>query len=281
MSSSSQPSVHELLASLTQGVEELHTTAKWEEFLSAQSRFHRYSYLNTLLILSQRPDARAVAGYGTWRRLNRAVRRGERAIWIVAPRRRRVAESSSTVEEIIGFRRVGVFDVTQTEGDELVEVCRPLVGADSAGAFERLAAVANTVGFCVVRATMPSAVFGDCTYSTSCIRVSSAAAPAQAVKTLAHEIAHAMLHEGCENRALAELEAESVAFVVCRHLGLDTSEYSLGYVTRWAGGTEVALEQIKCSCARITATAKRIIDSLSELDEKTELLGQGAVYATC
>jgi antirestriction protein ArdC len=261
---------------LSEGVEQLHTVGKWEEFLAAQARFHRYSYLNTLLILSQRPDAQAVAGFVAWRALNRSVRRGERAIWIVAPLRRRSRESRREGEEVIGFRRVGVFDVTQTEGDALVELCRPLEGADSGGAFHRLVAVAGSVGFEVKVATMPGGVFGDCTYATSSIRVSTAAAPAQAVKTLAHEIAHALLHKGCENRALAELEAESTAFVVCRHLGLDTSDYSLGYVTRWAGGTDIALQQIKQSCDRITTTARSIIERIIDVDEQRALSAPGA-----
>lgn len=264
--------MHELLEFLSQGVEQLHSVGRWEEFLDAQARFHRYSYSNTLLILTQRPDAQAVAGFATWRQLGRAVRRGEKAIWIVAPLIRRSRESRNEGTEVKGFRRVGVFDVGQTEGEPLVEVCRPLLGGDDQNLFGRLGAVASSVGFEVNLTNMPVGVYGDCTYGSRRIRVARSAAPAQAAKTLAHEIAHALLHEGCDDRALAELEAESTAYVVCRHLGLDTSDYSLGYVSTWAGGTDVALRQIKESCSRITATARVIIDRVVELDETKSTL---------
>jgi antirestriction protein ArdC len=271
-----QPSVHELLQGLSEGVEQLHDVGTWQEFLNAQARFHRYSYSNTLLILAQRPDAQAVAGFSTWRSLGRAVRRGERAIWIVAPMLRRSRETRPEQVEIKGFRRVGVFDISQTDGEPLAEICRPLLGSDDNEVFARLGDVSTALGFEVARADLPSGVFGDCNYADRLIRVSRSAAPAQIAKTLAHEIAHAMLHEGCSDRALAELEAESTAFVVCRHFGLDTSDYSLGYVTTWAGGTDVALRQIKQSCGRITATARSIIDRVAEMDERLAPLEDAA-----
>ena len=276
MQATCQPSVHDLFQQLSEGVEQLHVAGKWEQFLNAQARFHRYSYSNTLLILAQRPDAQAVAGFVTWRRLGRAVRRGERAIWIVAPMLHHSGAQREDDLEVRGFRRVGVFDVTQTDGEPLAEICRPLEGADDQNVFVRLVDVAHTLGFEVQLANLPSGVHGDCTYGSRIIRVSRLAAPAQAVKTLAHEIAHAMLHEGCEDRALAELEAESTAFIVCRRLGLDTSAYSLGYVTTWAGGTEPALQQIKLSCSRITTTARSILDQLIGGEASSEAVSLAA-----
>ena len=100
---------------------------------------------------------------------------------------------------------------------------------------------------------------GDCTHSEHRIRVETRNTPAQRVKTLAHEIAHALLHEQFDSRALAELEAESTAYVVCQSLGLDSSDYSFGYVATWAGGGEQAIAGIKASCERIQRTAATIL----------------------
>jgi len=253
-----KPDVRELVEKLTEGVERLGSEGRWQEFLDAQARFHRYSYANTLLILDQLPEAAAVAGYRSWQAMGRSVRRGERAIWIIAPiMRRRFA--SQAEREIAGFRRVAVFDVSQTDGDELETMCRPLLGDDHQGWRERFIAAAEICGFAVEVAELAPGVFGDCTYALRRIRLAVAASPAQAVKTLVHELAHAMLHEYVEDRPLAELEAESVAYVVCRHLGLSTDQYSFGYVTTWAGGTDLAVAAIKGSCTRIAETARTLI----------------------
>jgi hypothetical protein len=254
-----KPDVRALVEELSRGVAELGDEGKWEEFLAAQARFHRYSFANTMLILQQFPDATTVAGFNTWRGAGRVVRRGERAIWIVAPVLHRRATTGQD-PEIAGFRRVAVFDLSQTEGAELVSLCEPLEGGDDRGWFNVLVEVATTLGFDVERSDLATGVFGDCTYATRRIRVASSASPAQAVKTLAHELAHALLHENATDRPLAELEAESVAYVVCQHLGLETKCYSFGYVTTWAGGTSVALRAIKGSGARIADTARVIIN---------------------
>jgi hypothetical protein len=256
---SRKPDVRALVEQLSRGVEQLGDEGKWEEFLCAQARFHRYSFANTMLILQQCPDATTVAGFNAWRRMGRSVRKGERAIWIVAPVVGRRSNTDAE-QEVAGFRRVAVFDLAQTEGEALVSLCEPLEGEDERGWFAVLNEVASSLGFDVERAELTPGVFGDCTYATRRIRVANAASPAQAVKTLAHELAHAFLHEQTDDRALAELEAESVAYIVCHSLGLDTKRYSFGYVTTWAGGTSVALRAIKESGGRIAHAARVIID---------------------
>ena len=102
----------ELLEKLAEGISNLTSSEEWQRHLDVQSRFHRYSYANALLIAAQFPEATQVAGYATWRRLHRVVRRGEQAIWILAPIRRRSAESpdGEPVERVHGFRAVAVFD---------------------------------------------------------------------------------------------------------------------------------------------------------------------------
>lgn len=255
-----------LLDMLTEGIEALTSSASWRAHLGVQARFHRYSFSNALLICRQDPGASRVAGFATWKSLGRAVRKGERAIWILAPmtgRRTRKADGEEH-RPILGFRPVAVFDVAQTDGEPLPEVCRTLEGDDPAAGFGLLVDRAYRLGYTVERTELPGTTNGDCSFARRRIRVECRNDPAQQVKTLAHELAHALLHEGTDDRPLAELEAESTAFVVCHTLGLDTSGYTFGYVACWAGGGPEAVARIKASGARIQQAASVILDSLEE-----------------
>jgi antirestriction protein ArdC len=252
-------SLRDLLAQLEEGILGLTSSERWRRHLDVQSRFHRYSYANALLIVAQRHDATRVAGFVTWRRLGRTVRKGEKAIWILAPM---VVQDDTDAEKdrgVRGFRTVAVFDVAQTDGEELPGVCTTLAGDDPAGSYERLAALAASIGFRVEDRVFTDGTNGDCSFSHRRIRVASDNAPAQRVKTLAHEVAHAMLHEKYESRALAELEAESTAYVVCQVLGIDAADYSFGYVASWAGGGAAAVAGIKGCCGRIQQAAAAIL----------------------
>ena len=261
-----------LLDALTEGIEALTSSAAWRSHLEVQGRFHRYSFSNTLLIVRQDPGASRVAGFATWKSLGRAVRKGERAIWILAPmtgRRTRMADGEEH-RPILGFRPVAVFDVAQTDGEPLPKVCRTLEGDDPAALFGRLADRASRLGYAVDVTELPGTTNGDCSFARRRIRVERRNDPAQQVKTLAHELAHALLHEGTDDRPLAELEAESTAFVVCHTLGLDTSGYTFGYVACWAGGGPEAVARIKSSGTRIQRAASVILDALEEEAVVTE-----------
>jgi len=249
----------ELVDRLTEGIAALAGSREWRRYLSVQSRFHRYSPSNALLIALQCPTATQVAGFGAWRRLHRVVRRGERAIWILAPIVRRDPDAEDG-RAVAGFKFVAVFDVAQTDGPELPTPCRPLAGDDPAGHYARLVAVAEGLGFTVEDHTFAGGVNGDCSHESRRLRVEVANPPAQRVKTLAHELGHALLHASAPDRALAELEAESTAYVVCRALGMDSARYSFGYVTLWAGGGDAALAGIRSSCGRIQRAAAAILD---------------------
>jgi len=180
-----------LLARLTEGVTTLVTSARWRQWLDVQSRFHHYSFNNTLLILLQRPDATVVAGCGAWRKLGRCVRRGEKAIWILAPmvaRPKAADPAEPEPRELRGFKPVPVFDLAQTEGRDLPEICRRLEGDVEGDVFERLSAVARSLGFVVQDADiLPDAANGDCSHRRRRIRVLRGNSPAQWVKTLAHD----------------------------------------------------------------------------------------------
>jgi antirestriction protein ArdC len=259
----------DLLTQLEEGIARLTSSAAWRDYLVFQSRFHRYSYSNVLLIASQNDRATQVAGYKTWRRLDRSVRKGERAIWILAPMIKKSEVEDGADERVVrGFKYVPVFDISQTHGQEPPIVCTKLSGGDPENLFDRFLAVASSIGFTVEDHQFADTTNGDCCPSQRRIRVEARNTPAQRVKTLAHELSHALLHERVEDRALAELEAESTAYVVCRQVGLDSSDYSFGYVATWAGGGPEAILRIKTSCDRIQRAATTILRSLEETQEQ-------------
>jgi hypothetical protein len=254
----------ELVEKLTAGIQSLTSSEEWLRYLDYQSRFHSYSFNNVLLIAAQMPSASRVAGFRAWQRMSRFVRKGEKALWILAPMiYKDIEESSDDPKRVIrGFKYVPVFDVSQTDGEELPETTHKLRGEDPAGCFARLLAVAHSIGFTVEDAELNGMCNGDCSHEHRRIRVEVTNSPAQRIKTLAHEIAHAILHEKHDDRALAELEAESTAYVVCQALGVDSSDYSFGYVAGWAGDGEKAIAAIRLVGERIQKTAEQILDAL-------------------
>lgn len=260
----------EFIAELTEGISNLITSENWQHYLDFQSRFHRYSFGNVLLIDAQRHDATRVAGFNAWRKLNRFVRTGEKAIWILAPMVYKIADAEEEEDDrvIRGFKFVPVFDITQTDGDELPSVCNRLDGDDQDGLYTGLVAMVQSIGFTVEDYEFGGTTNGDCSHAEYRIRVEIANSPAQRVKTLAHEIAHALLHEVCDNKRLAELEAESTAYIVCQALGLDTSDYSFGYIASWAGGGEQAIAGIKRLCERIQKAAATILKSFEVTEQQ-------------
>ena len=193
--------------------------------------------------------------------MNRFVRKGEKAIWVLAPMVYKNADAEDGEDDrvIRGFKFVLVFDVAQTDGEDLPTICKRLDGDGSAGHYTTLLGVARSIGFTVQGHEFDGSTNGDCMHSEHRIRVETRNTPAQRVKTLAHDIAHGLLHEQFDSRALAELETESTAYVVCQALGTDSSDYSFGYVATWAGGGEQAISGIKASCERIQRTAATIL----------------------
>lgn len=253
---------HERLAA---SVAALTSSEAWGQMLRVAGRFHRYSPNNVLLITVQRPDATLVAGYRAWAQLGRQVQRGERGIAILAPVIRKVdvtdaPESDEGTRKLRGFRVTHVFDVSQTDGKPLPD-CGPtlLAGGSPQGLWERLADQVRDAGFTLDR--------GDCGQANGYtdhlnhhVRVRADVSAAQASKTLAHELAHVMLH-GPEQphrpRHVAEVEAESVAYVVGAAAGLPTDDYSVPYVAGWASAE---LDVIQEAATRVLTTARQIIE---------------------
>ncbi len=255
-----------MLAALREGVEQLTDSRQWERWLRFRARFHRYSFHNQLLILRQFPEASQVAGYRAWQELGRQVRRGERGMAIIAPvalKRPEAVEAERLRDlelPLLTYRIARVFDVSQTEGQELPAPVGEMPAEAPPETLKRLLALVPSLGFTVEFTELRSGRRGDCSHALRRIRVDRRLSPGAKVKTLGHELAHAILHgpEFTGGRELAELEAESVAYVVCQQLGLDSSAYSFGYVASWAGSGTVAARQISRSGQRILRAAAEI-----------------------
>jgi antirestriction protein ArdC len=268
---------------LTKAVESITTGEEWKRMLETAAKFHKYSFNNQILIFCQRPDATRVAGFNRWRSLGRTVRKGEKGIQILAPliyKKDPSGNGASTtssddkrqekdpVKVLRGFRVVHVFDISQTEGSDLPAPIRPglLAGDAPDGLWEVLVARAEAAGYEVIR-EQRQGENGYCDFVNKKIAVRPDVEPAQAVKTLVHELGHALLHgeELPASREVAEVEVESVAYIVCDALGLDSSGYSFAYVARWSDG---ATELIKDTAERVICCAKYILAGM----EATEVL---------
>ncbi len=249
--------LHELL---TEGVAKITTGDDWRALLDVMARFHGYSAKNTALIYLQRPTATHVAGYTTWRKMGRQVNKGERGISILAPCIYKDTEDEDT-RVLRGYRVVSVFDISQTTGDELPGPRPALLTGDApSGLWDALAEQVRASGFDLERGTTHPAN-GVTNYTTKTVTISDTLEPAQAAKTLAHELAHVLLHDGAEpHRGRIEVEAESVAHVVCTVAGIETSDYSWPYVAGWSGGD---LDLIRSTMTTVTETAREILDTIA------------------
>jgi hypothetical protein len=272
--------VEGLMADLNTGIDALVNSDKWAAWLKLQSKLHKYSFGNVLLIMAQCPEASTVMGYGSkdkstgWLSVGRCVRKGEHALWILAPilvnEKKDGKETGDKI--LIGYRDVSVFDVSQTDGDELPAPLTKLSGDDGEEAFTALTKYAESLGYPVSMESIPGETNGYTSYDPKKVAVEETNSQLQRTKTLAHELGHVLLHnpdeqtpiglEIIKDRNHKELEAESVAFVVMGAIGFDSGDYSFGYVTHWAHDAENAHKGIKASAARIQRAAHKIIDSL-------------------
>lgn len=263
--------VKQAMELLEQGVSEVFTSGRYQEYLEVMSRFHSYSARNCMLILLQKPDATMVAGYRKWQRdFKRQVKRGEKSIGILAPvpHKAVVRETNKDTGEVTdrehvwnSFKVVSVFDISQTEGEELPTLSKKL-SKDVEGFEALLAKVKNVATVPVEIADIDGPENGFYSLTEGKIVVRNGMSEAQTIKTMVHEIAHSMLHcEGGEEEeadgSKREVQAESVAFVVCNSLGIDTGEYSFGYVAGWEKGNDLA-----DSLDAIQKTAHRILDGI-------------------
>ena len=298
----------EITDRLEQGITELFESDRYKEYLSVMSKFHNYSFNNTMLIAMQKPDASHIAGFNAWKsEFERNVKRGEKGIKIIAPSPFKVKKQMEKIDPntqrpmtgrdgkpiteeqeitIPAFKVVSVFDVSQTEGKELPEIGVDALTGDVDKYKEFFTALEKTSPVPVGFEQMENGTHGFYHLGDKRIALDENGSQLQTLKTLIHEIAHAKLHDIDLNapkeeradrpdRRTREVEAESIAYAVCQHYGLDTSDYSFGYVAGWSSGKELA--ELKSSLETIRSTAAGLIDTIdghiAEL-QKAQEVGQ-------
>ena len=286
---SQEERLQELTDRLENGIKELYASGRYAEYLAAMSKFHHYSFGNVVLILLQCPTATKVAGYNRWKKdFGRQVKKGEHGISILCPcpqtrwaQKQKtdsisgqpiLSEDGSPVMETVRitiprFKIGTVFDVSQTEGRELPSIMASELTGE-VESFQRLYdCLAELSPVPITEDEVPGTAKGFFSSEEQRIVLRRGMPQLQIVKTLVHEIAHAKLHdktkipvEEQKVRSQREVEAESVAYVVCQHIGLDTSDYSFGYVAGWSRGKE--LRELKESLGIIQATAGEMISQI-------------------
>ncbi len=234
------------------------------QYLAAIGRFHKYSLPNVLLIVLQKPAATHVAGFHTWHKLGRHVRKGEKGITIFAPVLRQEKAENGTEERseevVLGYRTCAVFDVTQTEGKPMASIGK--VQGDVRQYGERLTAYALSLGIRLEysEAIRPAHGISEGGRITLLPNLS----PAEHAAVLAHELAHEILHHqprrASTSKTIRETEAEAVAFVVCQAIGLETGSASQDYIQLHRGDAKLLLESLNY----IRLAAGRILDGILE-----------------
>lgn len=268
-----------LHASIAEQVEALRGTGQWQRFLDFAQSFHAYSFNNLLLILSQRPDATAVAGFRAWQAKGRQVAKGEHAIRIFGYRQQKVTEEDDNGEEveksIARFPILSVFDIGQTEPIEGApdnsSLTRQLVGTNDFGIVDALSDYLSGQGWTIQHRGFPGATNNGYTKPDERLVVlKESLSPEHAAKTMIHEAAHIELGhiedmaEYVQHRGLMETEAESVAYVVAGMLGIDTSAYSIGYIAGWS---DANTDLIKSTATRVLRTAHIIAGILEPVED--------------
>lgn len=272
------PRIDAAMQLLEAGIDRIHDSEEFKRYLQFASKFHTYSANNQMLIWMQNPDATRVMGYGSkdgrtgWKSVGRQVRAGEKSIKIFAPLLKREVdrETGEVIERLRGYKIVSVFDVSQTDGDELPQAPRPDGDLESSTETGHRLLMANWdwlagEGVVLFRAPVPDTPEAKGSYRpgregrSPVIHVRPDLAIDMQAKTLAHESAHYQAdHRFSTPREEAELVAESSAFVVAQHYGLDTSDYSFGYITNWSQDRELFKEKL----GQIAQVSKTLINGI-------------------
>ena len=276
----------EITDRLEQGILGLYESDRYADYLRTMSKFHDYSLNNTILIAMQ--GGNLVKGYKQWEKeFDRHVKPGEKAIKIIAPAPFTVKKQVEKIDpdtqkpvfdkngkavteekeiQIPAFRVVSVFDVSQTEGKELPDLGIKELTGNVEQYQDFFAALERTSPFDISFEALGGSVKGRCNYEEKRISINEGMDELQNIKTAIHEIAHATLHDIDKDaperpdRRTREVQAESVAYAVCQHYGLDTSDYSFGYIAGWSSGKELA--ELKGSLETLRSTAANLIDTI-------------------
>ena len=280
-------SFQSVFQTIEEGVRKIQDSGQYREYLNVMTKFHSYSFNNVMLIYRQNPEATFVAGYHAWRRnFSRHVKKGERGIRILAPVGYRNKDPLTGEESMrIGFRMTTVFDVSQTEGKPLPEFDIPSL-KEKVQDYEQVMKILRLVSpVPVVFENLAPMIHGYYSRDQKRIVLNEELSESQTVKTLIHEIAHAMIHgaeAGTDEKPpeIREIEAESIAYSVCRYYGLDTGEFSFPYLALFSR-TKLNLQ--KDSMALIQKTASQLIiriNALCGLEEENVWEGEAAEEET-
>jgi antirestriction factor ArdC-like protein/uncharacterized protein DUF955 len=288
-STPAQQKLEALHERLVDEVRKIRTGDDWRAWLDVATRFRKYSFRNVLLIGAQFPNAARVAGYTTWKALGRQVNKGEKGIEILAPvsRRREFEDPDGRPESadprptrrVVGVRRVFVWDISQTTGPDLPQAPAParLEGNAPSGLWNKLADQVDDAGYTLHRERLASEdLYGYTDFTAHRVVVADRLTNADAVATLAHEVAHMHMHDPSDSnsgfdasttrscRGVREVEAESVAYIVTAHHGLETGKASFPYVATWATRSDKDEPErvVQQTGERVMSTARRIISAI-------------------
>ena len=280
----------EITDKLEAGVRGVLDSENYKSYLTSMSKFHTYSFRNTMLIFLQKPDASLVAGAGKWQsEFERTRKQGERGLKILAPNfykvKKRVPKKDPDTGEPIkdkdgktvmdeqeitvpDYRVVSVYDVSQTEGKELPEAHVDMLSGDVEQFQDLQAALERSSPYAISIEPILDGAKGRCFYLEQRIAVNEGMGELQTLKTAIHEVAHARLYERNSHlaedkqpdKATREVQAESVAYAVCQYWGLDTSDYSFGYIANWSSGRD--LKELQASLETIRAAANDLINEM-------------------
>ena len=297
---SEKQKVKEITDKLEAGLKELFESEKYKIYLSTMSKFHNYSFNNTLLIAMQKPEATLVAGYQAWQKnFERHVNKGEKAIRILAPAPYKIKEERDKLDPVTGemmfdengmpqkeetevtipaFRAVSVFDVSQTDGKPIPELEVNELLSTVEGYEDFVQALMNISPVPIAFEDIPGDSKGYFSTAEKRIAVQENMSESQTLKTMVHEVAHSRLHDKEVNQSMdipvkdrntKEVEAESVAFTVCQHFGIDTSDYSFGYIAGWSSGRN--MKELKSSLDTIRKTASELITGIEGAMQELQL----------
>ena len=286
-----QQRVKEITDKLEEGLKELFESEKYKSYLNTMSKFHNYSFNNTLLIAMQKPDATLVAGYKAWQKnFDRHVNKGEKAIRILAPAPYKIKKERDKLDPVTGellfdengmpqkenveitipaFRAVSVFDVSQTDGKPIPELETAELLQTVEGYEDFVKALMEVAPVPISFEDIPGESKGYFHTEDKRIAVQENMSESQTLKTMVHEVAHSLLHNKelnkdidapVKDRNTKEVEAESFAYTVCQHFGIDTSDYSFGYIAGWSSGKEMT--ELKASLDTIRRTASELITGI-------------------
>ena len=284
--------VQEITEKLEQGIKELFESEKYKTYLNTMSKFHNYSFNNTMLIAMQKPDATLVAGFKAWQKnFDRHVKKGEKGIRILAPAPYKIKEERDKIDPVTqellldkdgnpqkeeveitipAFRAVSVFDVAQTDGKPIPELAAKELLSDVEGYQDMIRAVEAISPVPIELEEIAGDSKGYYDREAKRIAVQENMSESQTLKTMIHEVAHSKLHskeveqdeQMKKDRNTKEVEAESVAYTVCQHFGIDTSDYSFGYIAGWSSGRDT--KELRSSMDTIRRTASELITGIEE-----------------